>query len=162
MFLHPVYLTQYHPVEQSNGGNLAASLTWLIPRQHTVSSSKYGHGKLWIFVSAGHHNKNKIILQQQQGCARPVFACWDWDSVYPVSIFDTETKTFKIGIKFWDRDWDLYICLKSWDWYWDFCPGYQKLRLRLRPWSVSNIETDTDTFDFKNKMITLYDPEHTF
>ena len=29
--------------------------------------------------------------------ARPVFACrdWDWDSVYPVPIFDTETETFK-------------------------------------------------------------------
>ena len=66
-----------------------------------------------------------------------------------VSNFETETET-------------LYICLKSWDWYWDFCPGYQKLRLRLRPWSVSNIETDTDTFDFKNKKITLYDPKHTF
>ena len=66
-----------------------------------------------------------------------------------VSNFKTETET-------------LYICLKSWDWYWDFCPGYQKLRLRLRPWSVSNIETDTDTFDFKNKKITLYDPKHTF
>ena len=72
-------------------------------------------------------------MTKSQGCARPVFAYWDsdWESVYPVSIFDTETETFNI------------------------------LRLTLRPSSVSNIETDKETFDFEN-MITLYDPGHTF
>ena len=48
-------------------------------------------------------------MTKSQGCARPVFAYWDsdWESVYLVSIFDTETETFKIGIKFLDWDWDL-------------------------------------------------------
>ena len=64
-----------------------------------------------------------INVPVNQGCVRPVFACrdWDWDSVYPVSILDTETESFKIGIKFWD---------------WDFIK------------MVSIIETDTETFDF--------------
>ena len=66
---------------------------------------------------------------------------WDWDSVYTVSIFDTETETFKIGIKFWvskiETETETIISLKHLDWYWDF-------------WFKKNI------------IITLYDPEHTF
>ena len=66
--------------------------------------------------------KNEDDLKMKttsQGCARPVFECWDWDwdSVYPVSIFYTET--FKIGIKFWYWDWDfksLGLSIKNWDW----------------------------------------------
>ena len=87
------------------------------------------------------------IFFREQGCARPVFACWDWDwdLVYPVSIFDTETETFEIGIKFWDWDWDFLklvskietdtetfvFGLKNWDWDWDHHQS-QTLRLILR------------------------------
>ena len=100
-----------------------------------------------IFVTGNQFLSQEINFSQ--GCAIPVFARWDWDwdSLYPVSIFDTETETFKIG-------------LKNWDWYWDFCLWYQKLR--LRPSAVSNIETDTETFDLEKKVITLFDPDHTF
>ena len=45
----------------------------------------------------------------------------------------------------------LWIGKNIWDWYLDFCLWYQKLRLRLRPSSVSNIETHTETFNLKKK-----------
>ena len=75
-----------------------------------------------------------------QWCARPVFASWDWDwdSVYPVYIFDTDTETFKIGIQFWDWDFINWSQTETFVWY-------QKLRLRRS--SVSNIKTDTETFN---------------
>ena len=43
------------------------------------------------------------------------------------------------------------------------CKKSQFLILRLRVFKlVSNIETDTETFNIEQKFLTLYDPEHTF